>query len=68
MTDAHTLTSESNSPGRLFGIATVLVSAASFGLMPVFAALSYEGGGNAISFTLVRAIAIILFITPLVFF
>jgi drug/metabolite transporter (DMT)-like permease len=67
MTDINSLTAESNSPRRLFGIVIVMVSAASFGLMPVFAALSYEGGGNAISFALVRTIAIILFITPLVF-
>jgi drug/metabolite transporter (DMT)-like permease len=67
MTNTHLLTSEINPPGRLLGIATVLVSAVSFGLMPVFASLSYEGGSNAISFTLIRTIALILFITPFVF-
>ena len=67
MIDPHALKSKSNAPGHYFGIATVLVSAASFGLMPVFASLSYDGGGNAISFNLIRTIAILLFITPLVF-
>ncbi|MFT5224384.1 MAG: drug/metabolite transporter (DMT)-like permease [Polaribacter sp.] len=67
MTNAHKLTPESSPPRRLFGIATVLISAASFGLMPVFASLSYDGGGNAITFTVVRTIAILLLITPLVF-
>jgi drug/metabolite transporter (DMT)-like permease len=67
MTNAHSLTSESSAPRRLFGIVTVLVSAASFGLMPVFASLSYDGGGNAITFAVVRTIAILLLITPLVF-
>jgi drug/metabolite transporter (DMT)-like permease len=67
MTNTHLLTSEINPPGRLLGIATVLVSAVSFGLMPVFASLSYEGGSNAISFTLIRTITLILFITPFVF-
>jgi drug/metabolite transporter (DMT)-like permease len=67
MTNTYLLTSETNPSGRLLGIATVLVSAVSFGLMPVFASLSYEGGSNAISFTLIRTIALILFITPFVF-
>ncbi len=61
------LNSESSVPGHLFGIATVFFSAASFGLMPVFASLSYDGGANAISFNLVRTIAILLLITPLLF-
>lgn len=66
MTDSPVITTENNPQERLFGITIVLISAVSFGLMPILASLSYAGGTNPISFAIVRMIAILLFLIPLV--
>lgn len=44
-----------DSPSAGLGVAMALASAASFGVITTMAKLTYDGGGNAITFALVRA-------------
>ena len=58
---------EINRSQHLFGISVAIGSAISFGLVAPFAAISYAGGANAITFAIVRAVAMSLVAILLVF-
>jgi drug/metabolite transporter (DMT)-like permease len=65
MSDSQILTYRLNQKERWLGISIALFSAASFGLMPIFAAVSYDGGANAVTFAVVRTIGILTIIIPI---